>query len=420
MPVWAFDEYWGSGARGTAAQVRAYVNYAQGGLGNAKAVADCAGSTCKSVFYFDPHFFYDTAACGLSGDAKSIAAEASESWFVHLKGYADSAHRAHGTYSKTCNGRSTTSPVYAMNTLSTGVKNFYSAYMKANAGSFNYFFMDDTSGKVMTQFYGPGGGFCAGKICSITQEMQTDASVAEEHAALANALKHPNGTAMQGVFNGLNFTSGQPNDLSILRDSTNFFGAVCEGCVVSNGTLRPTMYASTLNAIAQVNAIPNDSTVLLSTSEAAPGSAAQIEERKVGLGITWLGYTAGHFVAWPAFEATSQSLNVFPEYSLYPTAPIQTMTAAGATSIQVASGVYRREFRTCYNAGVAIGPCAAIVNSTGGNVVVKSTWLHQTYLHSLAMTGGDIPSGGKIALTSTAFRVNSTYVGPAQAILLVR
>ena len=39
--------------------------------------------------------------------------------------------------------------------------------------------------------------------------------------------------------------------------------------------------------------------------------------------------------------------------------------SGGHNDIQVAPGVYRREFKQCYNRGVLIGQCAAIVNTTG-------------------------------------------------------
>ena len=422
IATWAYDEYWAQGARGTTAQVREYLSFAQSGLGNGKAASDCAGGYCKSVFYFDPHFFYDTTVCGLSGDAKSIASEANESWFVHETGYADFGHRAQGRYTQSCGGRSVTSPVYALNDLSTGVRNFYNSYLHANAAAFDDFFIDDTSGQVLTQFYGPGGGFCqnaARHYCLSTQEMRTDAGVVEEHGALANSLTHTNGTAMQGVYNGLNFTSGRPNDLDVLKSSTHFIGAVCEGCVVSGGALRPSMYASVLNAMAEINAIPNGNIILMSNGATAGGSTQQIIARNLTTGMIWLGYSYGHTIVWPNLEQGSQNLSIFPEDSIYPSSPIQTMSS-GATDVQVTTGVYRREFRSCYNAGVYIGPCASIVNSTGTSRVVSSTWLHQTYSHVVQLIGGDIPSGGRISLTSIPFYPNSTYVGPGQGLLIVR
>ncbi len=420
IPVWAYDEYASTGAHATAAQIRAYVSFAQGGLGNTKAVADCAGSsTCKSVFYFNPHFFYDTSSCG-SSTARKLKASAQESWYVHLLGYSTSSHRIHGTYNARCSSGTVTVPVYAMNTLNAGVRSYYASYLHTYAAGFDEFFLDDTSGKVSSQFYGPGGGFCAGRICTATQEIRNDAAVIAEHGALATSLTHPNGTAMLGVFNGVNFSDGRANDLNIIPSSPHFNGAVCEGCIVSAGKARPTMFASVLNAMAQANAIPNASFVLLSDGGLAGNIPALIAARTLTTGVIWLGYSNGHTIVWPNLEEYTENLPVYPEDSIYPSSPIQTMTTAGATSVQVASNVYRREFRSCYYNRSAIGPCAAIVNGTGGNVVVRSTWLHQTYTHRVELIGTNIPNRGTLSLTAVRFIPNSTYVAPASALLIVR
>lgn len=418
IATWAYDEYWGVGARGTAAQVREYLNYAQSGLGNAKAADDCAGtSACKSVFYFDPHMLYDTRACGsISPDAAGFMNHAKESWYVHLTGHSDKGHRVEGHYRASC-GR--TVPVYAVNTLNSGVRAYYADYLHQNASKFDMFFLDDTSGQVLTQFYGAGGGFCAGHWCSSTQEMRDDEAVVSEHAALANSLTHANGTAMQGVFNGLNFANGRPNDLNVLRATNRFVGVVCEDCIVNSGTFRAAMYPQVLNAMAEINRIPGASLVEINNGESPSGSVAQIAQRTITTAVAWLGYSQGHTIVWPNLEANTQNLAVFPENSIYPTQPLESMSS-GATDIQVAPGVYRREFAACYNNRVAIGPCASIVNGTGSTVAVRSTWLHEAYGHVVDPIGGDIPSGGRISLTSVAFRPNVTTIAPGRGMLIVR
>ncbi len=425
IATWAKDLYWGPGQNGSAAQLRQYVSYAQGGLGNAKASSDCTGSNgCSSVFYFDPNMFYDTSACGsVGGDVAGIIKNADETWFVHLTGYSDAAHRLHGSYNQTCSGKTITIPVYAMNSYSTSMQSYYRSYFHTNAAAFNFFLMDDTSGQVLSQFYGAGGGFCWNVLpshwCKNTQEMPTDASVAGEHDALANSLTHPNGTGMQGFYNGLDFANQQPNDLNIMQSSNHFIGALCEDCVVNSGVFRPTMYASVLNAMAKINALPQGSFVELNHGESALGSAAQIAQRTITTSMAWLGYREGHTIVYPDLEANTNNLAVFPENSIYPTGPLETMTS-GAADIQVAPGVYRREFSTCYNAGTAIGPCAAIVNSTAGTVAVQAAWLKQTYGHVVSMSGGDIPNGGTVNLTSVRFAANSTTLAPSQGLLIVR
>ncbi len=424
IPTWVYDEYWAQGAKASSAQVRQYANYAQGGLGNTKAVADCSGSgICKSVFYFDPNMIYDSSSCATpTGELASLLSQDNESWYVHESGYSDLAHRVRGSYTKTCNGAGKTIPVYELDSLNPSVQAFFQSYMHANAGNFDDFFMDDTSGQVLTQFYGPGGGFCQHAVnhyCLSTQEMANDAAVVSGHGAIATALTHPDGSAMQGVYNGYNFTKGYANDIDVMQSSSHFIGGVCENCLVSGGALKPTMYASVLNAMAQTNAVPNESFVEYSSGASAPGSTAQIAQRLVTYAVAWLGFKDGQTIVWPDLESNGQNLEVFPEEAIYPTQALQTMTS-GAANLQVVAGVYRREFANCYNASAAIGPCAAIVNSTGSTITVSSAWLQQTYGHTVQLMGGDIPSGGTMTLTGQTFSPNVTTIGPSQAILLVR
>lgn len=423
ITTWAYDEYWARGANGTTAQVRQYLSYAQGGLGNNKAAVDCTGSgACKSVFYFDPHMIYDNSQCGNeSVDVKAFLNAANETWFVHEAGYTDYAHRLRGSYNQSCNGAATI-PVWAINTSNPSVATYFQSYMHTYAGQFDDFFMDDTSGAVLTQFFGPGGGFCqdaTNHMCTSTQELPTDASVVNEHATLANALTHTDGSPMQGVFNGFNFSNGYPSDLNVVQASNHFIGIVCENCVVDQGVLQPSMYASMLNAMAEVNTIPGASAIELNSGSSAAGSATQLAQRAVTTAIAWLGYSDGHTIVWPDLEANTQNLEIFPENSIYPASPLQTMHT-GAMDLAVANGVYRREFVNCYNSTAPIGACAAIVNASGSTVTVQASWLQQTYGHTVQMTGGDIPSGGTISLTTQPFAVNSTTIAPGQAILIVR
>ena len=186
MPTWAFDEYWSEGENATAATVQKYLNYAQGGLGNDKALEDCTGSSCKSVFYTDPNFIYASTICPTAQEA-AIESGAAESWYVHEAGYSDKAHRTYGTYAQTCNGKTQTEDVYALNSLSTAYQSYYKTFLQTNANAWDVYFMDDTSGEVLSQLYGPGGGFCHNSLpnhwCETSEEYPTDATVAQAHGS---------------------------------------------------------------------------------------------------------------------------------------------------------------------------------------------------------------------------------------------
>jgi hypothetical protein len=90
----------------------------------------------------------------------------------------------------------------------------------------------------------------------------------------------------------------------------------------------------------------------------------------------------------------------------------------GHNNVQVAPGVYRREFRSCYRRQARFGRCAAIVNTTSTPVVVKRSWLRQSYHHQITFAGGDVQSGGTIDLRGAPFGAGSTVVAPGDALLL--
>jgi hypothetical protein len=96
----------------------------------------------------------------------------------------------------------------------------------------------------------------------------------------------------------------------------------------------------------------------------------------------------------------------------------QVCTGGGHLDIQVATGVYRREFRDCYNQGAAIGPCASIVNTTSSPVTIKSSWLTLPLHHQITMNGGDVQSGGTIDVNGAPFTAGSTTVAGQDAALL--
>jgi hypothetical protein len=420
IPTWAYDETGYEGAGASAASVQKYVTYAEGGFGNGKAQSDCATSPkmCHSVAYANPNLVYDDTRCPMEPDKEFIAAS-SESWYVHLSGYSDAAHRVKGSYTRTCDGASDTAPVYLADQANSGVVAWWKSFIQKNLDSWDYFWLDSTSTTVSGQTFGPGGSFCPGvTACSTTQGYPTNASVLAAHISFGNALSYANGSALRYFFNGVQFNSGNIENTSLLsEDPSHFVGGVCENCVVDGGVLRPANYTAVLNGILAVNGIAGAQFVQLDTGSSASGSAAQIAQRTVALAIAWLGYKDGHTAIFPNFEYTTDNLAVWPEDLIYPGAPVQSMQWS-ANDIMVSGSVYRREFRQCFNDRQPIGACAAIVNASSATVTVARSWLTQTYTHQITPEGGDVLSGGTLSLTSTTFTPNVTTIAPGQAILL--
>ncbi|HUN28243.1 MAG TPA: hypothetical protein VMV65_00425 [Alphaproteobacteria bacterium] len=423
IPTWAFDEFNGEGARTPAAVVRHYLTFAEGGLGNDKAVQDCRHSgACSSVYYFDPSLVYDSPLCPYAA-YREFLAQAAENWFVHLPGRDDAAGRVQGTYVQSCKGARVPVHVYAANQTNPAVRAFFAEYLRKNADDFDFYEMDDTSDTLLTQFYGPGGGFCklrgGNGYCTQTAEMAADADLVGAHMALANALNHSNGSPMYFYYNGLSFTARSPVIPPLLGNGSRFRGVICENCVVNDGALRPAMYGKVLGAMARIDTIAGAAFVELSTGKSPDGSPAQVAQRLVTTAVAWLGYADGHTIVWPNLEFTTHNLAVWPEDELVPTQPLQTMSDSPA-GIAVAPGVWRREFAACYAGGAPIGPCAAVLNGSPAAVRVSAQWFRQHYGHVVTLDGGDAPSGGTISLSRAAFSVGATEIPASQALLLVR
>ncbi|MBV8636791.1 MAG: hypothetical protein JO322_01785 [Candidatus Eremiobacteraeota bacterium] len=421
IPTWAFDQKFAEGKDASSSDVQRYLTYAESGFGNDKPVRDCRGSgACSSVFYFDPGFVYYSDVCPFTF-SKDVIAAASEDWYVHLPGYSDQAHRIQGSYIKTCKGMRITASVYALNQSNPAVGQFFAQYLQRNADNWDYYLMDDTSSVLKSQTYGPGGGFCKGGgtlngYCTRTQEWTNDTDVVNAHGTFVSRLKHVNGAPMRVFYNGVSFdASGSPR-VELLRLSSQFVGAICENCVVNNGTLRANMYAKVLDTMALIGQTPNAAFVEQNTGKSPPGSDDQIAQRLVTTAMAWLGFIDNRTIVFPNLEFNTTNLAVWPENDIYPTQPVQTMRR-GNGDLSVGASVWRREFAQCYLRGKPIGPCAAVVNGSSASVTPSQNWFTARLSHAVALKGGDALNGGTVSLDSQSA---STSIDPGHALLLVR
>jgi hypothetical protein len=414
IPTWAYDEYWAQGAMATASDVERYVTYAEGGLGNDKAVKDCAATpkSCWSVWYFDPHLIHDSLLCPANPDSQFVAA-ASESWWVHESGYTDSAHRVMGTYQQYCKGAKIPIPTYEANIANPAVGAFFANYLRTNASAWNYYFMDDAGATLVDQMYGPTGGMCRHSIpngwCRTTQEIPNDAALLQDQAQFLAMLRRADGTPMQF------FVNGNP---TLLQTSEQYLGAVCENCIVDLGSFRPASYARILTTIVNVERMGRKY-VILNTGDAPAGSNTQIEQRLVTTAIAWLGYREGQTIVWPNLEYNTNNLAVWPEDEIVPTEPLESASSS-SNDIAVAPNVWRRDFTECYEAGKTIGPCAALLNANSNPVAVQPSWLKIAFKHVIQLQGGDILSNGSLVLSSTPLVPNETSIPAGGALLLDR
>jgi len=393
--------------------VNQLVSYAQG---NQKAPTDChSGShSCLAVFYMNANheFASSPSSCVNHPDADVLAA-ASESWFVHNSGYSDSAHRVHGVSSSGCT-------VWLMNPNSGSMQSWWQSHLQSVADNYDLYFLDSDPMDIPDAGYFPAsGGGCDPwpTICRTTQEIPTNADEVAAHTSFVNALNHSNGSPMHFFYQQSSFNSAL--DVSAFAATNRLVGFTCEGCISTYASpLRSNLYATVLNEMAVVNASPG-AYLLISHGASPAGSATQIEQRLITTGIIWLAYSQGHTVVQPDLEANTNNLAVWPEDLIYPSAPVQSMVS-GSADLQVASGVWRREFATCYQAGRSFGRCAVVVNSNSIDMSVQSSWLSHSYSHVVTLSGGDVLSGGTASVSGSAFAADFTSVAARQAILLAQ
>jgi hypothetical protein len=414
--TWAYDDCGDGGGNASSALMRTWVTYAEsncGPGGDAKALTDChSGATvfCDVIQYLDTNWIFPNG----SPPWQSFDAASSASWFQHTPGSQTTDLMSNGYGGG-----------YLINQSNTSVQAFFQSYARSSYNADDGLMMDDQSAGLSTQLYYSTCG------CATSNELGSDAALQAAHGAMSAAMTHSSGQPFTQVDNTLPANPYLPQGFNMLNQASSVDGLIAEGEPESNGTLDP-FYSTLLDQIAYVGNNTKGFVVPLSYDQA--GSSTQSRSRRVQEATILLGYSPGHLVDWADLETGSNDAAVWPEEGIYPTKPLQSMSApagigclrgtgvvcstGGHNDVEVAPGVYRREFAACFNKTVAFGACATIVNTTSSPVTVQSTWLTQSYSHQIAFNGGDVQSGGAINPAGTTFTPNSTTVAADDATLL--
>jgi hypothetical protein len=108
----------------------------------------------------------------------------------------------------------------------------------------------------------------------------------------------------------------------------------------------------------------------------------------------------------------SDNVALYPETQIVPAQPRATATDVAQLR---SGGVYVREFAACGIAGVAVGPCAAVVNSSPGATAAVPA-LSTAYGHQIVLDPQSFYHGGKANAVAGA----PSSLAPATAAILVR
>jgi hypothetical protein len=361
------------------------------------------------IQYLDTNWIYPNGSPTWS----SFSSAASENWYQHTPGSTSTRLDSSGYGGG-----------YLINQTVGSVQSFFANYARTNYNADDGLMMDDQSASLSSQLY------YTTCHCSSSNEVASTPALTAAHEAMSSAMTHSDGQPFLQIDNTLPANPYLPQGLDMLKTETGVHGLISEGAPEDNGTLDP-YYSTLLDQIAYVSTKTDGFVVPLSYDSAG---STQLQSRRVQEATMLLGYSPGHLVDWADLEENSNNLAVWPEEGIYPTLPVQSMQTPGGTDclagqgtvcstgghndLQVAPGIYRREFSTCYNKSVAIGPCAAIINTTASPITVPASWLTQTYKHQIAFNGGDVQSGGSLDLQSTSFTAGSSTIPAHDATML--
>jgi hypothetical protein len=435
IETWGYDDGCNGGIGASATLVRQWLTYAEancGPDGDTKNLADCVSGTttyCKVVQYLDTNIIYYSASGASPQWPQYNSASASatdDSWFLHppTSSPSSSTLDAATRLSITAYGGG-----YFDNVASPAVQSFYQNYARTNFPNTWGLMMDDTGSSTSDLLYQASGPVTS------SDEIPTDSALVSAHKAMAAMMTHSDGTPYIQINNGDGPNPYEPSSLPLLNNPSSVVGMIAEGDPWSSGTIIPNWeYQDLLDEMGYMDHTVNDFQILLSYDSS--GSATQTQGRRVQAATILLGYSSAHTVSWSDLEQGSGNLAVWPEEGIYPTHPIQSMgepsgtgcfagngvecPTGGHNDIQVATGVYRREFQECYKQGVAFGPCAAIVNDSSSPITIASSWLTQTYTHQITMVGGDVQSGGSVDVTGASFTPGTTTIATGDAVLLAQ
>jgi hypothetical protein len=408
VETWAYDDGCTGGVGARPALVRQWVTFAESqcGFKSKKALRDCRanGTTyCAAMQYLDPDWNFGIEDVHIRGS--------SANWWLH-----EPSHPRTRIFSNSFRGG------HLLNQTTRAVQAFFQSYARRHYDAYTGLLLDWQSSSLPQELY------YSSCHCTTTHEIRSNRELMTGHEEMSAALTHKGGAPFIQADNALPANPYLPEPFKLLNRSTGVDGLVAEGLPESYGNLDP-YYSTLLDQIAYVATRTEDFVVPMGRAAAGDPRSRRVQEATI-----LLGYSPGHIVDWANLETNSSHLAVWPEEAIYPTDPVESMAAPGGrgclagtgdvcstgghNDVQVAPGVYRREFGECYRAGNPFGACAAIINTTGRRVRIRSSWLSRPYGHRITFRGGDVQSKGSIDLSGARFTAGSTRLAPHDGMLL--
>ena len=293
----------------------------------------------------------------------------------------------------------------ALNPASPSARDAYRRSTAASvsaAPSLDYFFADDSGGV----FNGSDGTQLSGLLYNFNApavELTSDAAFITAQQQMVAAAARP-------VFiNGATPYTLMPSYNGTFLKSPNVTGQNFEGCfgdyngLVGDDSSSGPRWTNMSNALLAVYGY-GVRAVCMNVAAATPANRIYV------LASWWMTYDEARSIIVPHALAPD-GFSVLPEFDIVPRQPRATATASIA-ALRAPSGAYVREFAACYQAGSAIGPCAAVVNPSASTVATPST--AGRYTTSLAVDDRSAYTGGKATWTGSV----PAQIGARSAVVL--
>jgi hypothetical protein len=258
-----------------------------------------------------------------------------------------------------------------------------------------------------------------------------------------STLRGPDGTAASGMFYGFNapgveiagdaaWIAGEDGLFSatprrLILNGGDGFGPAYGGAFLRNPNVAGANHEGCFNSAYYRGPVGDDNGLW---ERQANGLLADLPFRKYSLCMMngdpapaarlyalaswWLTYEPQYSVAAPIAPAADGNA-VFPEFDIVPTRPRET---AGANVRDLArGGVFVREFAACFQRGVPLGGCAAIVNPSASARALPR--LSGRYTRALVLADASSAAGGNVRWVARAGALsNAATIGPLQAEVL--
>jgi hypothetical protein len=366
----------------------------QGDNGGPFATAFLSYGGRYAVVYTDPEIIpfcyspWSTTSGAKPGTCTGPIAPAlntTESAWLHDK----SGNRLHVTaYGTQAQGhwQDRDNPAYG-STVTTGLPAAYHAWglSTLTEGKWNAFEIDDfQSGYIPTYFT-----YKYGTTAAEFDKLGTGANAAWLAAQERIIAAAPKPVLLNGILSYLPSTViALPNVLGVMVES-------CASTTNSSGITGSTWLAN-MNELLLVTSL-HKYAVCVNYGTTLTATLAQ---RVYGLASWWLTFDPSYSVNFIDM-LTADGHEVYPEHGIALYNPLKTATGNNIATLRSTTGVYLREFQYCYVNAVAIGACAAEVNSDTVTHSVPTTTYK--YGHYLVLNTKSWYSGGTLTWAAGTF-----------------